>query len=181
MKVYAILNDPARSVLESDPYLQSWIRDLEKSLVQELEGVAISLNARVLNEVVLKIASQRPTSHKVQIDPFFPPDLPEAANKLDMLFRPDGLPNWRIGFEVCTDNRQAIAMNLFKLEHMNRSWQTDDFRGHSGFGIALTIAKDVRTARWDGAVGTAQEYEYALHRTFAKDLKTPIALLVIDF
>lgn len=175
------MNATAKIAVERDPDLKHWLKQLEVSLKVELDAVSHALNAKVLGEAVKKVAGPIQTAYKAQIDPFFPPDLPDASNRLDMLFRPEELPSWRIGLEICTDNRQAIAMNLFKLEAMNRIWQRESASSHQGLGLALTIAKDVRSSRWDGAVGTSQDYEYALQKTFASDLSTAVGLLVIDF
>lgn len=180
MKVYQILNAAAKNAIEVNPSLGAWVELFQSELQLEVERVSEALNAAALTSALKSVSSRFEGASKNQIDAFFPTDLPEACNRLDLLFRPSEVPGWRIGVEVCTDNRQAIAMNLFKLELMNRTWQTASETGHQGLGFAITIAKEVRSSRWDGAVGTSQEYEYALQRTYSQFLTTPIGLMVID-
>jgi hypothetical protein len=84
----------------------------------------------------------------------------------------------RVFFHCFFDNRQAIGTNLIRLDYAIGNFQTQESR--IGHGVALVLDGAAKTFfGWDNAVGTWEEYDFAVKKTFSNFAKNPIDFWII--
>ena len=157
-------------------------------LLTAIEGVDAFLGA-----LIIDIDAAGPASNKVKvplsswaiqngwkknriIDASIPSGISNSIYKVNLL---KDLPNndcahhHRIFFHCFFDNRQAIGTNILRLEFAIDNFQRE--KNKVGHAIALVVDSNMRSKYgWDNAVGTSDEYEFALKNPFKNYVKNSI-------
>jgi hypothetical protein len=85
----------------------------------------------------------------------------------------------RINLELCFDNRQAMAANIFKLEIANTNFATK--RNSKSLGVIVCLTDRAKQlGNWDNSVGTFDEYILAIETGYKDYIQTDLALISID-
>jgi hypothetical protein len=85
----------------------------------------------------------------------------------------------RVNLELCFDNRQAMAANIFKLEIANANFISK--RNSKCIGLIVCLTEKAKSlGQWDNSVGTFDEYILAIETAYVSYINTKIGLLSID-
>ena len=112
-----------------------------------------------------------------------PIDIPPAVYTIDFqkVFSTSGCDSKHLmTLEFCYDNRQVIVANISKSEVAVLAF---DSRGHDFVGLSClgVVSKRAKVdGGWNGAVGPANEYEYALETGFSSLVQTGMRLVVMN-
>jgi hypothetical protein len=85
-----------------------------------------------------------------------------------------------VTLELCFDNRQAIVANLAKADMAAQAFEPRSDQNVSLTFLAVVSKGAKKSGGWDNAVGTIEEYEYAIDGPYRKYVESPIRLITIN-